>query len=68
MAETPNGERDERVRVGFIVELAILPPEESTDFDAVSYGGEQLLDALSGWGIGVARIAHVEDPDRIFTA
>jgi hypothetical protein len=67
MAETTNGE-SEQVKVGFVVELALLPPEESgDDFDAVRYCGELLLDALSGWGVGVSRIAHLEDPDRVFT-
>ena len=67
MAQTSNGEGEERVTVGFAVELAVVPPEESVDFDPVRYGAEALLDAVSGWGIGVTRIAHIEDPDQIFT-
>jgi hypothetical protein len=66
MAEESNGRNDERVKVAFMVELAVERPAESTDFDPVSYCGEMLLDAISGWGIGVTRVAHVTDPDSVF--
>jgi hypothetical protein len=66
MAETSKVEYGERVKVAFAVELAVVPPEVRADLDEVGYCGEMLLDALSGWGIGVTRVAHLTDPDKVF--
>ncbi len=56
----------EHVKVGFAVELAVEPPAASADFDAVTYCGDLLRDAISGWGVAVVRIAHLANPDDVF--
>jgi len=56
----------EQVRVAFAIELSVEPPSESVDFDAVSYCGALLSDAVAGWGISLVRIAHLAHPDDVF--
>ena len=66
MTETPSKAPDDQVVVAFAVEISVQPPSESTDFDAVAYGGEIVRDAISGWGVAIVRIVHLADPDDVF--
>ncbi len=60
-------EQVEQVRVAFAVEVSLLPPSESVDFDAVAYGGELVRDAISGWGVSVVRMVHLAHPDDVLS-
>ena len=66
MTATPRDEPAEQVVVAFAVEISVQPPSESTDFDAIAYGGEIVRDAISGWGVAVVRIVHLANPDDVF--
>ena len=66
MTASPSVEPAEPVTVSFAVEIAIEPPRESDDFDAVAFGGELVRDAIAGWGVAIVRIAHLSDPDAVF--
>jgi hypothetical protein len=66
MTSTPSGEAADPVTVAFAVEIALEPPRESDDFDAVAYGGELVRDAIAGWGVAIVRIAHLTQPDTVF--